>query len=85
LEIPALVAVGVSQVIQIPVAAFASIGFGLYGQIDFGLGTTIGIIQAMGVVLGARIAHSVPSDQLRQIVALALIGVGLFLIGRTLF
>lgn len=84
LDTPALVAIGVSQVIQLPVATFASIGFGWYGQIDFELGTTIGIIQAIGVVLGAWIAHSVPSKQLRQIVALTLIGVGLFLIGRTL-
>lgn len=84
LNVPALVAIGVSQAIQLPVAAFASIGFGLYGQIDFGLGTTLGIIQAIGVVLGAQIAHSVPAKQLRQIVAVALISVGLFLIGRTL-
>jgi uncharacterized membrane protein YfcA len=84
LEVPALAAIGVSQVIQLPVAAFASIGFGLYGQIDFALGTILGIIQAVGVVLGAQIAHRVPARQLRKIVAIALISVGLFMTGRTI-
>lgn len=84
LQVPALAAIGVSQVIQLPVATFASLGFGLYGQIDFALGTTLGIIQAVGVVLGAYIAHRVPAGQLRKIVAIALIGVGLFMTGRTI-
>jgi uncharacterized protein len=85
LDIPALAAIGVSQVIQLPVAIFASIGFGLYGKIDFELGTTIGIIQAIGVVFGAWIAHSIPSKQLHKIVAFTIIAVGLFLIEQTLF
>lgn len=85
LNIPPLVAIGVSQVIQLPVAIFASIGFALSGQIDFKLGTTIGIIQCMGVVLGACIAHSIPSKQLRKITAMVLIAVGLLLIRQTLY
>ncbi len=84
LNIPALLAIGVSQVIQLPVAVFASIGFMLYGQIDFALGLTLGLIQAVGVLLGARLAHSLPATQLRKVVAVALIGVALFMIGRIL-
>ena len=85
LDIPALIAIGVSQVIQLPIAIFASVGFGLYGKIDFELGTTIGIIQAIGVVFGAWIAHYIPSKQLYKIVAFTIIAVGLFLIEQTLF
>lgn len=84
LDIPALVAIGVSQVIQLPVAIFASIGFGLYGQVNFELGTTIGIIQAIGVVFGAWVAHNISPKQLHKIVALSIIAAGLFLIKQTL-
>ena len=81
---PALIAIGVSQVIQLPIAAFATVGFSLFGQVDFGLGTLLGIIQAMGVVVGAQIAHRVSARQLRQIVAGALVAVGLFMIVRAM-
>ena len=84
MHFPALAAIGISRIIQLPIAIFGSIGFGLYGQIDFKLGTIIGIIQTFGVIAGARIAHTIPADQLRKIVALALIGVGFFLSGRSL-
>ncbi len=84
LRFPALAAIGISQVVQLPIAISASIGFGVYGQIDFKLGTFVGIIQVVGVVAGAKIAHAVPADRLRQIVAIALIGVGFFLLFRSL-
>ena len=43
-----LAAVGISQAIQLPIAIFATIGFMLYGQIDFYLGFILGIVQAVG-------------------------------------
>ena len=79
-----LIAVGISQAIQLPIAIFASIGFGLQGQIDFPLGTTLGVIQALSVILGAEIAHKLPAQMLQRIVAVALVMVGVFLIGRIL-
>jgi uncharacterized membrane protein YfcA len=82
-NIPALVAIGVSQVIQLPIAIFASVGFFLYGEIDFELGALLGIIQAIAVLIGAQIAHRVSAERLRQIVAIALVAAGLFLIVRT--
>ena len=85
LDVPALVAIGASQVTQVAVASSAAIGFAFYGEIDFQLGTMLGIIQAVGVLLGVQIAHSVPSKQLRRIVALALISVGFFLLARAFF
>lgn len=84
LNIPPLTAIGVSQAIQLPIAIFASTGFYLYGQIDFKLGTALGIIQTLGVVGGAWVAHRLPSAWLRKIVALALIFTGLFIGGRIL-
>ena len=80
-----LVTVGISQAIQLPIAIFATTGFYLYGQIDFQLGFTLGIVQAVGVIIGATIAHALPSAQLRSVVAITLIGVGLFMIARLFF
>ena len=82
---PALAAVGISQVIQLPVAVFATLGFLMFGQIDFSLGLTLGIVQAFGVVVGGKIAHTLPRDKLRLVVALTLVGVGSLMIGRLIF
>lgn len=77
-----LIAVGIGQAIQLPIAIFASIGFTIQGQIDFPLGTMLGIVQAVSVIVGAEIAHKLPAHVLRQIVAASLVLVGLFLIGK---
>lgn len=82
LSISALTAVGVSQAIQLPIAIFATAGFFLFGEINIQLGMTLGIVQVFGVLLGARIAHTLPTAQLRRIMAWALIGSGAFLILR---
>ena len=58
-NMPTLVAIGISQAIQLPIAVFTSVGFSLYGKIDFKLGALLGIIQAIGVVVGAQIAHKI--------------------------
>ena len=79
-----LSAVGISQVIQIPIAVMATIGFMLFGQIDFLLGLTLGIVQAVGVIIGGTIAHALPQARLRQVIAITLIWVGIFMIGRLL-
>jgi len=76
--------VGISQVIQIPIAVMATIGFMLFGQIDFLLGLTLGIVQAVGVIIGGTIAHALPQARLRQVIAITLIWVGIFMIGRLL-
>ena len=79
LHYPTLKAIGVSQAIQLPIAIFAVIGFWLYGQIDLGLGLHLGITQAAGAYFGAHMAHRLPVVQLRRLVALALIGVGVMM------
>ena len=83
-SIPTLVAIGVSQAIQLPIAVFSTVGFTLYGEIDFKLGALLGMIMAIGVVVGAEIAHWVSAERLRQIVAIALVAAGLLMIVRAL-
>ena len=80
-----LAAVGISQAIQLPIAVFATIGFMLYGQIDFSLGITLGLVQSVGVIFGGKIAHTLPHEKLRLVVAVTLIGVGVFMIARVFF
>lgn len=77
-----LAAVGISQAIQLPIAVFATIGFVLFGQIDFSLGIALGIIQSIGVVIGSKIAHNLPQEKLRLVVAITMVGVGLLMVGR---
>lgn len=84
LRTPVLVAVGVSQVVQIPVAVSATLGYVLYGQTDFALGTVLGIVGVIGVFVGTQVAHIMPASRLQRIVAIALVATGLLLIARTI-
>lgn len=80
-----LAAVGISQAVQLPIAVFAATGFMIYGQIDLYLGITLGLIQSVGVVFGGKIAHTLPQEKLRGVVAICLIAVGFLMIGRVFF
>lgn len=79
LGVSPLTAVGASQVIQIPVAAFATVGFVRYGHVDFVLGTILGAIAMIGVLLGAVLAHRLSLSLLQRIVAAALIVAGILM------
>lgn len=85
LQFVPLAAVGISQAIQLPIAIFATIGFILYGEIDFPLGLTLGIVQSLGVIFGGKIAHNLPRKTLSKVVAITLLGVGFFMISSVLF
>ena len=76
LEVPILTAVGLSQAIQIPIGMLATAGNAWFGELDLGLGATLGVMLALGSWLGARIAHMTPRETLRRLVAwmLALLG-----------
>jgi uncharacterized membrane protein YfcA len=62
---------------------FSTAGYVLYGSVDFTLGTAAGLVGAVGVVAGARIAHAAPAAALRRVVATALLCVGLLIAART--
>ena len=70
-----LAAVGINQVIQIPIAVMATIGFMLFGQIDFFLGFMLRIVQAVGAIIGGTFAHTLPQARLRQVIAITLKGI----------
>jgi uncharacterized membrane protein YfcA len=85
LRTPVLASVGAAQVVALPIVIFSTAGYLLYGSVDFALGTTAGLVGAVGVVVGARIAHAAPAATLRRVVATALLCVGLLIAARTVW
>ncbi|HET6260986.1 MAG TPA: TSUP family transporter, partial [Chloroflexia bacterium] len=76
---PVLAAVGCGMVVSLPIAVFATTGYVLYGSVDFVLGTALGLVAVVGVVVGARIAHVAEAATLRRVVAWALLCTGLLI------
>ena len=76
LELPVLTAVGLSQVIQLPIALLATAGNLGYGSLDIVLGGLLALGLAFGTWAGAAIAHAVPRAALRRMVSLVLVIVG---------
>lgn len=76
MNLPLLTAVGLSQVIQLPIAALASVGNFQLGEVDIGLGLVMAALLVLGVLGGARAAHRVPAVLLKRFVAGVLIAVG---------
>lgn len=83
-RIPAIQAVAASQVVQIPLVVFAVLGYASRGAVDFGAGTLIGVVAAVGAVAGAAIAMRMPQRALRHLASLALVGFGAALVVLTL-
>jgi uncharacterized protein len=80
INVPVLIAVGLSQVIQLPVAIAATIGNALYGQIDLVLGGVLAGSLTIGSWYGAKLAHVVPRATLRRIVSVVLAVIGTFIL-----
>lgn len=73
LQLPVLVVVGLSQVIQVPIAISATLGNLYSGEFHPGLGLLLAIGLTAGSAIGARLAHSVSQTFLAQIVAVVLL------------
>lgn len=88
LLVPVLLALGVaplttvaaSQVIQLPLVGFATLGYAATGSVRFGLGTLLGVIAGVGVLLGAHPARRLQPGILYRFAAAALVAVGAFLL-----
>ena len=83
LRAPVRASVGAAQAVALPVVVFSTAGYVLYGSVDFVLGTMVGLVAAVGVVVGARIAHAAPAAALRRVVATALLCAGLLIAAQT--
>ena len=76
-------AVGLSQVIQIPIALLATISNITFGEIDLQKGFGIAFMLMLGVLFGVRIAHKVSREKLKSFIAYALLVVGFFMLTKT--
>ncbi len=83
LKVPVLTAVGLSQAVQFPIAALASVGNFLYGTIELALAAVMAAGLMLGAATGARLAHRFSPAVLRSIVAWVLVLVGAGMIGRS--
>lgn len=77
LGVPALTTVGIGNLIQLPVAGFGTLGFLVSGDVDLLVGLGLGLLAALGVLVGAGIAHAARASTLRRVVAAACVAAGL--------
>ncbi|MBM3949855.1 MAG: sulfite exporter TauE/SafE family protein [Rhodospirillales bacterium] len=82
LKMPAIVAIGLSQTVMVPIALFATAGNVIHGRVDFVLGGALAAIMMIGAFAGADISHRLPAAQLKRVVAVLLIGVGAMMLAR---
>ncbi|MBS0219633.1 MAG: sulfite exporter TauE/SafE family protein [Proteobacteria bacterium] len=73
-------ALGLAQMIQIPIGLFATVGYLAFGRIDLTLAASTSIAVVAGATVGALGVHSFPIGLLRVIGALTLISAGVYYI-----
>jgi len=81
-KVPILTAIGLSQVIQVPISLMATIGNQVNGEVNFKLGLTLALILSGGVLLGALTSNKLPVSFLKKLVAGLLIIVGVAMLYR---
>ena len=79
-KLPMLTAIGLAQVIQIPVSVAATLGNFTHGQVDLSLALWLALGLIGGTVLGAKLAHTLPLLFLHKLVAVLLVAVGLLVL-----
>ena len=79
---PMLPALGAAQAQSIVIAGVGTIGYALRGAVAWPLVLVIGVPLLAGAGAGWRIAHAVPAERLRAVLAVALVAVGAYLIIR---
>ena len=84
MQVPILTEVGLSQVIQIPIALLATTGNLMFGRIEWLIGIGVAVLLMLGVIVGARIAHRVSRVTLKRFIAVALLLVGASMLVRTI-
>lgn len=90
LAVPVLLAIGVpllpalaaSQAQSVVIASVGSAGYATLGAIDWPLALLVGIPEVIGVVIGWRIAHSVPTRALTYTLVVMLLALAPYLMLR---
>ena len=82
LRVGALAAVGLGQVVHLPVTGAASLANLGHGVIDLALVATMALPLMAGVPLGGALAHALSAEGLRRVVAWSLVVVGALVLLR---
>lgn len=85
LSMPLITAIGLSQVIQLPISTFATIGNVLNSLIDWELVLVLGFGVAFGSLLGAKGAELLPIAYIKTLVAFLLFASGVYMVLLLLF
>ncbi len=79
-----LTAIGLAQVIQIPISFTATLGNLVSGSVDFRLGLLLGFLLALGSFAGAKLVHALPLAAVKKSVAAMMVLVGVAMLLRIL-
>lgn len=71
--LPVLPALAAAQAQSVVIATVGSIGYLARGEIDWGLALLVGVPEAIGVVIGWKVARSIPTRRLRYALVTALL------------
>ena len=80
LSMPLITAIGLSQVIQLPISTFATIGNVLNSLIDWELVLVLGFGVAFGSLLGAKGSALLPIAYIKTLVAFLLFASGVYMV-----
>lgn len=79
LRVPILIALGAAHTAQVTIAMCATVGNAFFGDIHLLGAVCMALLMAAGVGVGVMIAHRIPTQRLRQLVAWALVLTGFVL------
>jgi uncharacterized protein len=79
-----LTAIAASQVIQLPLVGFSVLGYAASGSVDYWLGSRLGVLAAVGVVVGAVVVGRLRPGALNRVAGVLLVAVGVFLLALPL-
>jgi hypothetical protein len=79
---PVLLSIGLGQVIQLPIAAVATVANLRHGRIDLLLGSVLALALSLGIVLGVPLAHKLPQAALRRLLAFTMLVAGIAIATR---
>jgi uncharacterized membrane protein YfcA len=85
LSTPLITAIGLSQVIQLPIATFASIGNAVNSLIDWELVMVLSLGLAFGSFIGAKGSERLPINYIKMMVSILLLLSGAYMVISLLF
>ena len=85
LSTPLITAIGLSQVIQLPIATFASIGNAVNSLIDWELVMVLSFGLALGSYIGAKGSERLPINYIKTLVSILLLLSGAYMVISLLF